>query len=324
MARPSRNGAVLAALRDLGGVAHHSDLIAASSRAALRAVVERGQVTPLGGGYYAAAALVAVLADPPRSPPWSGDPESPSEEWHLLLVARLAVARAHSAALSQRCAAQARGWATWTDPDLVELAVPPDRRVRAVPSDRVAISRRELSREELADGFTSPASTVVHCARDLPLVEALAVADSALRSGQVDRGEMRAAATTYRGRRSSVVRLVAEVADGRAANPLESAMRAAVLPVAEAAFVPQVEIREGLFAAQVDLADDRLRLVLEADSYEFHGTKPAFEADCRRYDELVARGWRVLRFTHQQVSKDPDWVREMTRATALSAAAERG
>ncbi|HET6296152.1 MAG TPA: DUF559 domain-containing protein [Kribbella sp.] len=50
------------------------------------------------------------------------------------------------------------------------------------------------------------------------------------------------------------------------------------------------------------------RLALEADGYLFHGGRADFAADCRRYDELVAAGWLVLRFTYEQVLSDPDWV----------------
>jgi len=82
---------------------------------------------------------------------------------------------------------------------------------------------------------------------------------------------------------------------------------------------PQVTIRDGRFFARVDLADDELRIVLEADSFEFHGKRKLMERDCRRYDELVVRGWLVLRFSWEQVMSDPQWV----AATILAAVAER-
>jgi very-short-patch-repair endonuclease len=36
--------------------------------------------------------------------------------------------------------------------------------------------------------------------------------------------------------------------------------------------------------------------------------------DCERYDELVAAGWIVLRFTYEHVMFRAGWVVEMVRA----------
>ncbi len=42
------------------------------------------------------------------------------------------------------------------------------------------------------------------------------------------------------------------------------------------------------------------------------------ERDCRRYDELVRLGWRVLRFAWEHVMLEPDWViGVLARATEL-------
>lgn len=73
-------------------------------------------------------------------------------------------------------------------------------------------------------------------------------------------------------------------------------------------FEPQVLVEAGAFRARVDLGHRQARLALEADGYQFHGSSYDFAADCRRYDELVAAGWLVLRFTYHQVISSPDWV----------------
>ena len=59
--------------------------------------------------------------------------------------------------------------------------------------------------------------------------EALAVADSALRSGAVTAEELRSASARLRGTGSRAARLVAQYADHRAANPFESVLRALAL-----------------------------------------------------------------------------------------------
>ena len=91
-------------------------------------------------------------------------------------------------------------------------------------------------------------------------------------------------------------------------------LRAIALEVAGLVVKPQVQIRYDDFAARVDLADDDLRIVLEADSHEFHTSRKDFDRDCRRYNGLVVRDWIVLRFTWEQVMFEPAVVRRMIEA----------
>ena len=61
------------------------------------------------------------------------------------------------------------------------------------------------------------------------------------------------------------------------------------------------EIREPGLVARPDLVDDGLRIVLEADSFEWHGGRASLARDARRYNLLVVNGWVVLRFAWEQV-----------------------
>ncbi|HEU4974659.1 MAG TPA: type IV toxin-antitoxin system AbiEi family antitoxin domain-containing protein [Baekduia sp.] len=47
------------------------------------------------------------------------------------------------------------------------------------------------------------------------------------------------------------------------------------------------------------------RLVVETDGWAYHRGRRAFERDRARDQELVAAGYRVLRFTHRQVAREP-------------------
>ncbi len=60
-----------------------------------------------------------------------------------------------------------------------------------------------------------------------------------------------------------------------------------------------------------DFAWPDRKLIVEADSWESHGTRKAFEADRRKDAELHAMGWTVLRFTHRQMTRDREWVARM-------------
>lgn len=58
-----------------------------------------------------------------------------------------------------------------------------------------------------------------------------------------------------------------------------------------------------------DLADADLGVVLEADSFEWHGDRAALRRDTRRYNAMVINGWLVLRFSWEDVMFHPEWVR---------------
>ncbi len=155
---------------------------------------------------------------------------------------------------------------------------------------------------------------MLHCLRRLPYDEALAVADSALRSGE-GQGLLDRLAEEVRGPGSPQVRKVCRNADERAANPFESVLRALTHDIDGLQVTPQVTITDGDFTVRPDLVDERLWLVLEADSFEWHGKRSALTSDARRYNGLVVRGWIVLRFCYEDVMFHPDEVR-----TVLSSA----
>lgn len=48
---------------------------------------------------------------------------------------------------------------------------------------------------------------------------------------------------------------------------------------------------------RIDLAYPDLKVAIEVDGWEYHRTRTAFDADRARENDLVAAGWRVLRFT---------------------------
>jgi len=74
---------------------------------------------------------------------------------------------------------------------------------------------------------------------------------------------------------------------------------------------PQRLIVTGRQTVRPDLVDEDLMIVLEADSFEWHGKRAALRKDARRYNLLVCDGWIVLRFAWEDVMFDPDYVREV-------------
>ncbi|MER7071844.1 DUF559 domain-containing protein [Terrabacter sp. NPDC000476] len=221
-----------------------------------------------------------------------------------------AVARRLAGTLSHRSAALHWGWKVKTTPRRPDVTLARHRRLPRGARDVATLHWRNLPADHVRSHVTSPARTVVDCCLDLPLDEALSVFDSALRSG-LPRREVTALATTLGPRQRARVLRIARQADARAANPFESVLRAIALGVPGLTVEAQVRLRYDDLYARVDLADEALQIVIEADSHEFHAERRAFDRDCRRYDELTVRDWIVLRFTWEQVMVEPDWVRRV-------------
>lgn len=168
-----------------------------------------------------------------------------------------------------------------------------------------------VHRAELPAGRTTSAETTLEmCLRQLPFDEALAVADSALREG-FDPGVLAGLAGGARGPGSRQLRRGAEAASPLAANPFESVLRALAIDVPGLTVRPQVPV----LTTRPDLVDERLRIVAEADSFAWHGSRGALDRDCGRYNMLVVHGWTVLRFSYEAVMHSPAEVRETLVAT---------
>lgn len=199
-------------------------------------------------------------------------------------------------------------------PDRPHVTVSRGRKVGPKPGAHV--HRAELAAHQVDGPATSAGVTLENCLRRLPFDEALSVADSALREG-TGAAMLAAIADDARGRGSPQIRRAAREASPLAANPFESVLRAIALDVPGLSVRPQVFIRDGDFVVRPDLVDEGLRLVLEADSFEWHGGRAALASDARRYNMLVVSGWIVLRFSYEDVM----FHAEDVRRTLISAVA---
>ncbi len=186
------------------------------------------------------------------------------------------------------------------------MIVPRNRKVAAGRRVGVRVLWIDLADDQVADGVTTPFRTVIDCARLLPFDEALAIADSALRSGLVTREELDA--IDVRGAGAAAVRRVLRHADARAANPFESVLRALCLE-SGLAVEPQGEVVLGRDVIHPDLVCRDRRAVIEGDSWTWHSTRKAHTRDCARYNLLAIHGWAVYRFTWEQVMLDQGYVR---------------
>jgi very-short-patch-repair endonuclease len=224
-----------------------------------------------------------------------------------------AVAARAGGVVSHVSAAVDHGLAVLVRPSVVYVTVPPTSSATAAAGVRLHYT--VLSPHDVRRSRTTVLRTVLDCAAILPFAEGLAIADSALREGYVRPDDLLQAAGERLGPGTRAVRRVAREANGDAANPFESALRAAVLDAGLTGFRPQQPVRVGATTLHVDLGDPHRRIALEADSFTHHGTRAALRDDCRRYDELVRSGWTVLRFAWEHVALDPAWVAAVVRDT---------
>jgi very-short-patch-repair endonuclease len=267
-------------LERLGGVATAAELSKFCSRGRLRVAVARGRVLRDAQGRYSL----------------------PGTDESLRAANRL------SGLLCLDSAAVYHGWKVKHRPSRPAVVVPRNRKVtkdrrRGVRLRYVDVP--EVDREGPATGLVR---TVMDCASRMPFDEALAIADSALRGGDVTRAQLLLAAQQMPARyRARCLRVVTE-ASPLADNPFESVLRAIALEVPGLDVRPQVWVAE---TGRADLVDRTLGVVLEAESFEFHGMRRLLKRDCERYNAFVLDGWLVLRFAWEHVMFEPDYVRDV-------------
>jgi very-short-patch-repair endonuclease len=75
-----------------------------------------------------------------------------------------------------------------------------------------------------------------------------------------------------------------------------------------AARLPRPLTNARVCGREVDLLWREQRLIVEVDGFAFHRSRHAFERDRRRDAELVAAGYRVVRFTWRQIVREPEAV----------------
>jgi very-short-patch-repair endonuclease len=149
----------------------------------------------------------------------------------------------------------------------------------------------------------------VDCMRMLPLDESLPIVQSALRAGDVTGPELRAIAAAMKGRGRARAMAVAAMASARPANPYESTLHAYASTIPGLDVEPQAPIRVSpTLVLHPDLVDRALGIVIEAESFAWHGETAALTRDCLRYNAFTVAGWIVIRFSWAQVMFQPAYV----------------
>jgi very-short-patch-repair endonuclease len=225
------------------------------------------------------------------------------------------------AALSHEAAAQALG-IELLNPAPRRLTVPRNRSGKTVDGWYVVRADLPAADVEEVEGVrvTTPLRTVVDLCRVLSQSEAVVAADSALRRNLVDLARLSGVLLAALGPGSGALRRIPRLLDPRSGSVLETLLR---LLLVRAGLSPltQYEIRDrGRLVARVDFCWPAARLVVEADGFAFHSDRAAYRRDRERFNDLERLGWRVLRFTWEDVVSRPEHVLAMVRSCLAAAA----
>lgn len=150
---------------------------------------------------------------------------------------------------------------------------------------------------------TTADRTIVDIARCEHRLDAIALADAALRVGACTADSIERQLIGQRGARGIVAaRNILHLADGRAESPMESRLRLRVidgqLPPPEVQY--WVHDRHGRPVYRLDLAWPEYLLGLEYDGID-HLDKPRQRSDLERRGWLLEQGWRLLSVTDTDV-----------------------
>jgi hypothetical protein len=89
----------------------------------------------------------------------------------------------------------------------------------------------------------------------------------------------------------------------------------------DAAGLPRAEVNVIVEGEEVDFFWRQQRLIVETDGHETHGTRTAFERDRARDARLTMLGYRIVRFTHRQLTYERDHVAATLTALLAGSAA---
>jgi hypothetical protein len=238
---------------------------------------------------------------------------------HLTLCRAATLLLPPGAALSHRSAAHLYNANVLAVGQPVEVTVPGGLRAQSglrvvrSPLDPDDITRRS------GMPVTAPLRTAFDLARGRDLVAAVVGLDALFFRQVVRPDRLRAYVTEHaRWNRSGAARRALTLARPFVESPMETRLRliAVLGGLPEPLVQYDVFDRDGRLVARLDLAYPKRRLALEYDG-DHHRERDTFRRDAVRLNRLTLLGWTVLRFTADDVLRNPGKTLTVMRA-ALS------
>jgi len=282
----------------LAGFATYGQLLATGlSRARIRVMVRRGQLSPLARGVY----ISAELAERFRL--------VPAGATAMRAMAVLATLGPGSV-ISHQTAAELHGLDLLTRPTpRVTLTRPPGLGSRSGRRD-VYVHTAGLAASHVGGWFGIPVTTVprtvVDLARELDFAAGVVVADSALHQHLTSKRELRQVLADCRQWPGALrAARVIEFADGRSESALESIARVLFQELGLPPPELQVEIRgDDGFIGRVDFLWRQFRTIAEVDGALKYDADPTrARAQLRRDKELRTAGYEVEHFGWHEITR---------------------
>lgn len=270
---------VLDRLAELGGVARRSQLGAgAADLRAIEAARGAGQVCDLGAGWIALAEVPAAVV----------------------------AARRLNGAVTCISAAPFYGLATIGETSGAHVAVPRRRGLRPVPAPTRVHRETHWTRPSQMPPVAPIAEVLSRVLRCQPARSAIVTVDSALNKELVTVDEV---AALLEGPGSVAALAALDRANSRSRSGIETLARLALEDAG-------LRTKAGVLVSGVGEVDLLVEdwVVVECDGFAYHSGRREYREDRRRDRVLSARGYVVLRFTWEEIMRDPEIVAVAVRS----------
>lgn len=170
---------------------------------------------------------------------------------------------------------------------------------------------------------TTVARTLIDIASTVPVSDLEIALDAALHRGAASLGWLswKLEQIGVRGR-AGVGSLRALIEDRRGSPPPESVMESSLLRVLKKAGLPRPErqywVKIGTRSMRIDFAYPEHHVAIEADGFEFHSGRQAFDRDRARRNLLTADGWRVLQVTKGDLEEPTAMLQQLRQLLGIS------
>lgn len=235
--------------------------------------------------------------------------------------ARAAVlACGNGAVLSHRSAAHLHGLFR-AGPQRIEITIPTSNGRKTRPG--ITLHRCALSATEVTNNgclpLTSLARTLLDVAEVVPHRILIAAIDRAEELRILDLNQVQADldAHPHRHGAAKLTKAIAEYAQGPV---LRSILERDFLALCHKHQLPIPHTNRTLGPYEADFHWPEHRLIAETDGRAHHARRKAFTKDRVRDAELLADGWRTVRFTYAQVVHEAAWVAGILRRALTRAA----
>lgn len=144
------------------------------------------------------------------------------------------------------------------------------------------------------------------------------LADRAVQRGWLTRADIGRRLFEYPGRAGNVALrvLTQQLGDGAAAQS-ERKLHRLLREAGIVGWTPNYPLwRDGYLVGVLDVALVVQRIAIEVDGWAYHSDVDRFRRDRAKQNDLIALGWRVLRFTWADLTERPGYVRAMVRQLA--------